>query len=162
MPKELRGTDEHYLHEEKVVAIYGLLFNYVMGLFPPDVIADILEKLAKYDLPRMDGNKYGSVESGFSVFHGDTEIKLNYPLGLPEGYAAWRYSKFAHHDHNFLNHAFSACVLRGIQKENDPAFTCREGDFEGGNFYLAKWGILIKLTGIFIYLIKILTLYEVY
>ena len=123
MSKKLKNTDEHYLHEEKVMTIYGLLFNYVMGLFPPDVIADIQEKLAEYDLPRMDGNKYRAVESGFLVFHGNAEIKLNYPLGLPKGYAAWRYSKFAHTDHNFLNHAFSACVLREIQQENDPAFT---------------------------------------
>jgi hypothetical protein len=30
MPHELRGTEEQYLHEEKVVAINGLLFNYAM------------------------------------------------------------------------------------------------------------------------------------
>ena len=149
MLKKLRGTEQHYLHEEKVVAIYALLFNYVMGLFPPDVVADIKEKIALHNLPRMDGNKYGAVESGFSVSHGDKEIKLNYFLDLPEGYAAWRYSKFAHSDYNFLNHTLSACILRGIRQHNDPAFACREGDFEGGNFYLVKWGILVKLTGIF-------------
>jgi hypothetical protein len=35
MPKELRGTEEQYLHEQKVVAMNGLLFNYAMGIFPP-------------------------------------------------------------------------------------------------------------------------------
>ena len=88
MPKELRSTEEYYLYEEKVVAIYGLLFNYTMGLFPPNVIANIQEKLVQYDLSRMDDNKYGAVESGFSIFYDNKEIKLNYPLGLPEGYAA--------------------------------------------------------------------------
>ena len=41
MPKELRGTEKHYLHKEKVMAIYGLLFNYTIGFFPPNIIANI-------------------------------------------------------------------------------------------------------------------------
>jgi hypothetical protein len=97
----------------------------------------------------MDGNLYGAVDSGFTIIHGNKKIKLNYSLGLPEGYAAWRYSKFAHADHNFLEHAIAACVLRGIRFPNDDIYACREGNFIGGNFYLTKWGIKIELTGIF-------------
>jgi hypothetical protein len=94
-----------------VVAIFGLLFNYAMGLFPPEVTDDINKKLVEYQLPRLDGNKYGTVDSGFTIFHDNKEIKLNYPLGLCEGYVAWRYAKYAHTDANFLEHAFSASIL---------------------------------------------------
>lgn len=149
MPKELRGTKEQYLHEEKVVAMNGLLFNYAMGLFPPDVTSSIQEKLATYDLPRLDGNKYGELEKGFTITHAGKEIKLNHPLGLCEAYAAWRYAKFAHTDNNFLDHAIAACCFRGIRHENDALYSCREGNFVGGNFYMAKWGILMKMTGNF-------------
>jgi len=144
---DLRGTKEHYLHEEKVVAINGLLFNYAMGLFPADVTESIQKKLAEYDLPRLDGNKYGASEKGFSINYAGKEIKLNHPLGLCEAYTAWRYAKFAHTDNNFLDHAIAACCMRGLRKENDPAFHFREGDFEGGNFYMAEYGILVKMTG---------------
>ena len=147
MPHELQGTEEQYLHEEKVVAINGLLFNYAMGLFPPDVVASIEKKLVEYDLPRLDGNKYGAIEKGFSIKHAGKEIVLNHSLGLCEAYVAWRYAKFAHVDNNFLRHAIAACCLRGIRQENNPLYSCREGDFEGGNFYMAKWGILVKMTG---------------
>jgi hypothetical protein len=133
-----------------VVALNALLFNYAMGLLPKDVVEDIQQKLADYNLPRLDGNKYGATDKGFTIIHGDQEISLNHPLGLCEAYAAWRYAKFAHVDNNFLNHAFSACVLRGICNEGDPEFTCNEGDFEGGSFFLAKWGILIEMTGNFL------------
>lgn len=121
-----------------------------MELFPSEVVADIQKKLVEYNLPRLDGNKYGAEENGFTILHDNKKIKLNYPLGLCEGYAAWRYAKFAHTDNNFLNHAFSACVLRGIRSENDPEFAYQEGDFTGGNFFLAKWGIKVELTGIFL------------
>ena len=147
IPKELRGTNQQYLYEEKVVAIFGLLFNYAIGLFSPEVTDDINKKLAEYQLRRLDGNKYGAVDNGFTILHGDKEIKLNYPLGLCKGYVAWRYAKYAHTDANFLNHAFSASILRGTRYEGDSEFTYRQGDFIGGNFFLAKWGIKIELTG---------------
>jgi hypothetical protein len=147
MPKELRGTGEQYLHEQKVVAMNGLLFNYAMGIFPPDVTSGIQEKLAEYDLPRLDGNQYGTVDRGFTIIHGGKEIKFNHLLDLCEAYVTWRYAKFAHTDNNFLDHAVAACCQRGIQNEGDPAFSCSEGNFEGGNFYMAEWGILVKMTG---------------
>ena len=84
MPKELRGTKEQYLHKQKVVIMNGLLFNYAMGIFPPDVTSGIREKLAEYDLPRLNGNKYGTVDSGFTIIHDDKEIKLNH---------SWVYAK---------------------------------------------------------------------
>ena len=86
MPKELRGTKEQYLHEEKVVAMNGLLFNYAMGLFPPDVTSSIQEKLATYDLPRLDGNKYGELEKGFMITHAGKKIKLNHLLDFCKAY----------------------------------------------------------------------------
>jgi hypothetical protein len=147
IPKELRGTSEQYLHEEKVVAINGLLFNYAMGLFPPDVTESIQKKLVEHDLPRLDGNRYGAIDKGFTIIHGGKEIKLNHPLGLCEAYAAWRYAKFTHTDKNFLDHAIAACCLRGIQLDTDPDFSCHDGDFDGGNFYMAEYGILLKMTG---------------
>jgi hypothetical protein len=149
MPKELRGTEQQYLHEEKVVAINSFLFNYAMGIFPPDVTSSIKQKILEYDLPRLDGNRYGAVEKGISVFLGNKEIKLNHSLGLCEAYVAWRYSKYAHTDTNFLDHAIAAVCLRGIRSSNDSEFACREGDFAGGNFYMAKWGIKVEMTGIF-------------
>lgn len=152
IPKNLRGTQEQYLHEEKVVAINGLLFNYAMGLFPPDVVSSINDKLTQHDLPRLDGNKYGAIDKGFVIKLADKEIKLNHPLGLCEAYAAWRYAKFTHTDNNFLDHAIAACCMRGIRHENDPMFTHREGNFSGGNFYIAEYGILLKMTGSYIYI----------
>jgi hypothetical protein len=149
LPKELRGSKQQYLHEEKVVAMNSFLFNYAMGIFPSDVTSSIMQKIEKHKLPRLDGNKYGAVNKGISVFYDDKEIKLNHSLGLCEAYVAWRYSKYAHTDTNFLDHAIAATCLRGIQHDNDPDFTCREGDFIGGNFYLAKWGIKVEMTGIF-------------
>lgn len=125
-----------------------------MGIFPADVTSSIQQKIAEHGLPRLDGNKYGAVEKGISVFYDNKEIKLNHPLGLCEAYASWRYSKFAHADTNFLDHAIAASCLRGIRSEGDPEFTCREGDFDGGNFYMAKWGIKVEMTGIFIKTIK--------
>lgn len=149
MPKELRGTKEQYLHEEKVVALNGLLFNYAMGLFPADVVSNIQEKLVQYNLPRLDGNKYGATDRGFTIVHKEKTINLNHPLGLCEAYVAYRYAKFAHTDNNFLDHAIAACCLRGIRDENTPLYNYRQGDFDGGNFYMAKWGILLKMTGNF-------------
>ena len=70
--------------------------------------------------------------------HADKKIVLKHPLGRCEAYAAWRYAKFAHVDNNFLDHAITAYCLRGARHENDPLYSCREGDFEGGNFFMAK------------------------
>jgi len=145
----LRGTGQQYLHEEKVVALNAILFNYAMGLLPKNVTDNIQQKLIDYNLSRLDGNKYGAIEKDFTIMHNDKEIRLNHSLGLCETYTAWRYAKFAHTDNNFLNHAFSACILRGICGENDSEFACRNGDFEGGNFFLAKWDILVEMTGNF-------------
>jgi hypothetical protein len=50
------------LQEERVVAMNSLLFNYAMGIFPSDVTDSIKQKIAEYDLPRLDGNSYGAVE----------------------------------------------------------------------------------------------------
>ena len=69
-----------------MVVIFGLFFNYAMGLFPPKVTDNINKKLVEYQLPRLDGNKYGAVNSGFIIFHDNKEIKLNYSLGLCEEY----------------------------------------------------------------------------
>ena len=147
LPKELRGSEVQYLHEEKVVSMNSFLFNYAMGLFPPDVTASIQQKIQENHLPRLDGNKYGAVDKGIAVIHDNKEIKLDHSLGLCEAYVAWRYSKYAHTDTNFLDHAIAATCLRGIWHDSDPEFTCREGDFAGGNFYLAKWGIKVEMTG---------------
>ena len=113
MPHELRETEEQYLHEEKVVAINGLLFNYAMDFFLP-MLLPVSKKLVEYDLLRLDENKYGVIEKGFSIKHAGKEIVLNYSLGLCEAYVTWRYAKFAHVDNNFLRHVIAACWLQGI------------------------------------------------
>lgn len=120
-----------------------------MNIFPTDVTSSIQEKITEHDLPRLDGNKYGAVDKGITVTCGNKKIYLNYPLGLCEAYVAWRYSKFAHADTNFLDHAIAAICLRGIRSADDKEYTYHEGDFIGGNFYLAKWGIKVEMTGIF-------------
>jgi hypothetical protein len=50
-----------------------------------------------------------------------------------------------------LDHAIAATCLRGIRSVDDEEYTCHEGDFDGGNFYMAKWGIKVEMTGIFLF-----------
>lgn len=137
------------MQEENVVAINSFLFNYALNIFPKDVIESIQQKIKELDLPRLDGNRYGAANDGITVTCNNRKIFLNHPLGLCEAYVAWRYSKFAHTDINFLNHAIAAICLRGVRTANDREYDCHEGDFEGGNFYLCKWGIKVEMTGIF-------------
>lgn len=149
IPVNLRGSKQQYLQEEKVVAMNSFLFNYAMNIFPKDVTTNIQKKIEEYNLPRLDGNKYGATDKGIAVTLDNKKIFLNYPLGLCETYIAWRYNKFAHTDTNFLDHAIAAICLRGIRSADDKEYTCSEGDFNGGNFYLAKWEIKVEMTGIF-------------
>ena len=125
-----------------------------MGIFPSDVTSSIQKKIEEYDLPRLDGNRYGTVDKGISVTYDNKTIQLNHPLGLCEAYVAWRYSKYAHADTNFLDHAIAAICLRGIRFSGDDEYACHEGEFAGGNFYLAKWGIKVEMTGIFLKILK--------
>ncbi|CAG8742866.1 4507_t:CDS:1, partial [Acaulospora colombiana] len=39
----------------------------------------------------------------------------------------------------------AAICLRGIQLVNDKEFACSEGDFDGDNFYMVKWGIKVEI-----------------
>ena len=134
----------------------SLLFNYAMNIFPKNVISSIQKKIEEYDLSRLDGNRYGAIDRGITVIHDNKKIYLEHPLGLCEAYVAWRYSKFAHTDTNFLDHAIAATCLRGVRFSNDKEYTCHEGNFDGGNFYLTKQRIKVEITGIFLNDIKYL------
>ncbi|CAG8739909.1 115_t:CDS:1, partial [Acaulospora colombiana] len=46
----------------------------------------------------------------------------------------------------FLDHTIAATCLRGIQTVNDKEFVCSEGNFDGGNFYMAKLEIKVEMT----------------
>ena len=76
--KNLRETKYQYQHENKVVAANALLFNYAMGLFPTEVTDNIKNILEENQLPRLDGNKYGTVDKGFSISY--MVKKLNYNI----------------------------------------------------------------------------------
>ena len=145
LKEQYRGSDLQYQHEAKVVAANALLFNYAMGLFPTEVVNNIEEILEEYNLPRLDGYNYGTVNKGFTVSYMGKEIQLPFPLGLCQAYAAINYAKYNHIDHNILDFAFACITKRGIKNNNNPSII-EEGDFEGGNFFMSKWGIKIEMA----------------
>ena len=147
LPKNLRGTDFQDQHEAKVTTANALLFNYAMGLFPHEVTDNINKVLEENNLPRLDGNKYGAQTEGFTVSFMEKEIVLNHPLELCKAYAAQNYAKYNHTDNNFLDFAIACCSRRGIYKQtHNNQWKIEEGNFEGGNFFLTKWGIKIEMA----------------
>ena len=137
--KNLDNIDELQEHEAKVVANIGLLYNYAMHMFPDELTDDIKQLLEHYDLPRLDGNMYGSKGSqGFTINYCNTFIELPFQLGLCEAYASQNYSKHVHTDNNFLKYAWG-CICARNDNQNSGH------DFEGGNFFLLEYGILIKM-----------------
>ena len=57
-----------------------------MKYFPEELVEDIKEFLAEYDLPRLDNNQYGAnkKKSGFNIKYKNTLIELPYQLGFCE------------------------------------------------------------------------------
>jgi len=73
------------------------------------------------------------------------EIELQYPLGICEAYTSENYSKYNHTDNNILDFAFACCSRRGIYQETDEKLEIVDGNFDGGNFFLSRWGIKIEM-----------------
>ena len=145
LKEQYHGSDLQYRHETKVVAANALLFNYIMGLFPTEVINNIKEILEKYNLLRLDDYNYGAINKGFTISYMDKKIQLPFPLGLCQAYAAINYAKYNHIDHNILDFAFACIIKRGIKNNNNSSII-KEGNFEGGNFFLSKWGVKIEMA----------------
>ena len=143
LKKQYHGSDLQYRHETKVVAVNALLFNYAMGLFPAEFTNNIKKALEEYNLPRLDGYNYGATNKDFTISYMDKKIQLPFPLGLCQAYAAINYAKYNHVDYNILDFAFACCSNRGIY---DNQRTIQKGNFEGGNFFLTKWGIKIEMA----------------
>ena len=145
LKNKFRGSNLQYEHETKVVAANALLFNYAMGLFPVEVTSNINQVIENYQLPRLDGYNYGAVEKDFTVSYMGKNIQLSFPLGLCQAYASLNYAKYNHVDYNILDFAFACIIKRGIKNNNNPSII-EEGNFEGGNFFLSKWGIKIEMA----------------
>ena len=116
-----------------------------MSLFPAEVTDNINQVLDEYKLPRLDGYNYGAVDTGFTISYMNKKIQLPFPLGLCQAYAAINYAKYNHIDYNILDFAFACCSKRGVKNDDDPS-VIENGNFEGGNFFLTKWGIKIEMV----------------
>jgi len=146
LKNKFRESSLQYDHEARVVAANALLFNYAMGLFPVEVTSNINQVIENYQLPRLDGYNYGTVDKGFTVSYMGKNIQLPFPLGLCQAYASLNYAKYNHIDYNILDFAFACITKRGIKNNNNNQSIIEEGNFEGGNFFLSKWGIKIEMA----------------
>ena len=45
-----------------------------------------------------------------------------------------------------MDFAFACIIKRGIKNNNNNQSIIEEGNFEGGNFFLSKWGIKIEMA----------------
>ena len=129
------STRELSLHTDRVCSAHTLIWNIIKKKVPSEIVDNV--ETAMRDLPGLDWNMKGKpIDPVVSLdLAGQYHQIHRLNLGPPSGICSTRYAKYCH---------------RETTSDTEPwvlSLTTRRDDgsgVEGGNFYLAEYGVLIK------------------